>query len=63
MKKVILVAGATGNLGLRIVKALLNKDAEIRVLIRSNSDIGVVFLVISMSLNFSLSQLFFDTIN
>ena len=39
MKKIILVAGATGNLGLRIVKALVNKDAEIRVLVRSNSDI------------------------
>jgi nucleoside-diphosphate-sugar epimerase len=39
MKKIILVAGATGNLGLRIVKALANKDAEIRVVVRSNSDI------------------------
>lgn len=42
MKKIILVAGATGNLGLRIVKALLNKDAEIRVVVRSNSDIGKI---------------------
>lgn len=39
MKKIILVAGATGNLGLRIVKALVNKDAEILVVVRSNSDI------------------------
>lgn len=39
MKKIILVAGATGNLGLRIVKALLNKDAEVRAVVRSNSDI------------------------
>jgi hypothetical protein len=39
MKKIILVAGATGNLGLRIVKALVNKDAEIRVVVRSNSAI------------------------
>ncbi|MFE3866844.1 NmrA family NAD(P)-binding protein [Flavobacterium sp. LS2P90] len=39
MKKIILVAGATGNLGLRIVKALLNKDAEILVVVRSNSAI------------------------
>ena len=39
MKKIILVAGATGNLGLRIVKALVNKDAEIIVVVRSNSDI------------------------
>jgi nucleoside-diphosphate-sugar epimerase len=39
MKKIILVAGATGNLGLRIVKALVNKDAEIIVVVRSHSDI------------------------
>jgi nucleoside-diphosphate-sugar epimerase len=39
MKKIILVAGATGNLGLRIVKALVNKDSEIRVVVRSNSAI------------------------
>ena len=37
--KIILVAGATGNLGLRIVKALVNKGAEIRVAVRQNSDI------------------------
>ena len=37
--RIILVAGATGNLGLRIVKALVNKGAEIRVVVRQNSDI------------------------
>jgi NmrA-like family len=37
MKPTILVAGATGNLGERIVKALLTKDAEVRILVRSNS--------------------------
>ena len=39
MKKTILVAGATGNLGLRIVKALVNEDVEVRALVRSNGDI------------------------
>lgn len=39
MKKIILVAGATGNLGLKITKALLHKDAEIRAIVRSNSAI------------------------
>ncbi len=39
MKKIILVAGATGNLGLRIVKALSGRDAEVRVLVRSDSNI------------------------
>lgn len=38
MKKIILVAGATGNLGLRIVNALANRDAEIRVLLRPTSN-------------------------
>jgi len=42
MKKTILVAGATGNLGLRIVKALVKEDAEVRVLVRSDGDIEKV---------------------
>jgi nucleoside-diphosphate-sugar epimerase len=45
MKKIILVAGATGNLGLRIVKALLNNDAEIRAVVRSNSDIEKIKII------------------
>jgi uncharacterized protein YbjT (DUF2867 family) len=39
MKKIILVAGATGNLGERIVKALLERGAEVRVIVRTSSDI------------------------
>ena len=38
MAAVILVAGATGNLGLRIVKALCNNSAEVRVVVRPTSD-------------------------
>jgi nucleoside-diphosphate-sugar epimerase len=38
MNRVILVAGATGNLGERIVKALLRKEAEVRILVRPTSD-------------------------
>jgi nucleoside-diphosphate-sugar epimerase len=37
MRKIILVAGATGNIGLRIVRALVREGAEIRVLVRSNT--------------------------
>lgn len=48
MKKVILVAGATGNLGLRIVKALVNNDAEIRAVVRSTSDVVKVELLESL---------------
>ena len=42
MEKLILVAGATGNLGERIVKALLKRGAEVRVLVGSNSDINKI---------------------
>ena len=38
MKKIAVVAGATGNLGERIVKALLERGAEVRVIVRSSSD-------------------------
>jgi nucleoside-diphosphate-sugar epimerase len=37
MKKVIVVAGATGDLGMRIVKALIRQGAEVRALIREES--------------------------
>lgn len=37
MEKIILVAGATGNLGFRIAKALVNNGAEIRVVVRSTA--------------------------
>ncbi len=40
MKKIILVAGATGNLGKRVINALLDRGAEVRVVVRSSSDIG-----------------------
>ena len=39
MKKSILVAGGTGNLGGRVVNALLERGAEVRVVVRSSSDI------------------------
>ena len=38
MKKIIVIAGATGNLGGKIVKALLTKDAEVRAIVRLESD-------------------------
>lgn len=37
MKKIILIAGATGNLGIRIVNELATKDVTVRVLVRANS--------------------------
>ena len=38
MKKTILVAGATGNLGRRIVTALLHRGAHVQVIVRPSSD-------------------------
>lgn len=38
MKKIIVVVGATGDLGGRIVKVLLEKRAEVRAIVRVNTD-------------------------
>lgn len=39
MNKIILVAGATGNLGERIVKALMERGAEVRIIVRAASNL------------------------
>ncbi len=39
MKKIIVIAGATGNLGGKIVEALLTKGAEVRAIVRLETDI------------------------
>jgi uncharacterized protein YbjT (DUF2867 family) len=38
MRKIIVVAGATGNLGGKIIKALLTKDVEVRAIVRLETD-------------------------
>ena len=38
MKNIILVAGGTGNLGERVINALLDKGAEVRAVVRPSSD-------------------------
>ena len=38
MKKIIAVAGATGNLGGNIIQALLDKGAEVHAIVRASSD-------------------------
>ena len=42
MRKIVVVAGGTGNLGQRIVNALLQKGADVRVIVRSSSDSDIV---------------------
>jgi nucleoside-diphosphate-sugar epimerase len=39
MRKIVVVAGATGNLGGKILKALLAKDVEVRAIVRLETDI------------------------
>jgi uncharacterized protein YbjT (DUF2867 family) len=39
MKQIILVAGATGNLGERITRALLAQGAEVRAIVRKGTDL------------------------
>lgn len=41
-KSIVVVAGATGNLGTRITEALLRKGAEVRMLLRKTSDINKI---------------------
>jgi NmrA-like family len=42
MANIILVAGGTGNLGERIVRVLLSKSTEVRVLVRSGSNKNII---------------------
>jgi hypothetical protein len=63
MEQEILIAGATGNLGLRIAKVLTKKGANVRAIVRSSSDVekiselkklGIEVIVVS---NWDLEQL------
>ena len=38
MKRTILIAGGTGNLGKRIIKELLQRGAQVRMVVRTSSD-------------------------
>jgi len=42
MKQIIVIAGATGNLGGKIVNALLAKDVEVRAIVRLETDINKI---------------------
>ncbi|RYG04900.1 MAG: NAD-dependent epimerase/dehydratase family protein [Chitinophagaceae bacterium] len=47
MKKKILVAGATGNLGSKIVTALVKENADVRAIVRHGSDISTLSSMIA----------------
>ncbi len=42
MKKIIVIAGGTGNLGGQIIENLLEQGAEVRAIVRKNSDIDKI---------------------
>jgi nucleoside-diphosphate-sugar epimerase len=42
MNKIIVVAGASGNLGQKITNALLQRGAEVRVIVRATSDVAKI---------------------
>src|SRR4051812_14175910 len=48
MKKSILVAGATGNLGTRICSALIHKGASVKAIVRPTADPEKVKNLVSM---------------
>ena len=48
MKKVILVAGATGNLGNRISRELIKRGAEVRAIVRTSTDAEKIDLLKKM---------------
>jgi nucleoside-diphosphate-sugar epimerase len=48
MKRKILVAGATGNLGFRIVKALRQNDADVLALVRDTTDKDKIKALVSL---------------
>jgi uncharacterized protein YbjT (DUF2867 family) len=65
MKKLILVAGGTGNLGGKIVRALVEKGADVRAIVRASSDLekvnqlkqlGVQVIPLDMSDKVALTQ-------
>ncbi len=45
MKKTILVAGATGNLGIRICRALLTRGASVKAIVRESTDTDKIELL------------------
>ena len=45
MAKIILLAGGTGNLGQRVINALVGRDAEVRAVVRASSDIEKIHML------------------
>jgi nucleoside-diphosphate-sugar epimerase len=51
MKKMIVIAGGTGNLGQRIINALLTKGADVRILVRQSTDTGKIKSLKNLGVN------------
>jgi hypothetical protein len=57
MKKAILVAGATGNLGNRICRELVKRDAEVHAIVRTSTDMEKVETLTKMGVSISVVDL------
>ena len=51
MKKTILVAGATGNLGNKICRELMKRGAEVSALVRTSTDAEKIEVLKKMGVN------------
>jgi hypothetical protein len=57
MKKAILVAGATGNLGNRICRELVKRDAEVHAIVRTSTDMEKVETLTKMGVSITVVDL------
>jgi NAD(P)-dependent dehydrogenase (short-subunit alcohol dehydrogenase family) len=57
MKKTILVAGATGNLGNRICRELVKRDAEVHAIVRTSTDMEKVETLTKMGVSITVVDL------
>ncbi|MBO0933856.1 NmrA family NAD(P)-binding protein [Fibrella aquatilis] len=57
MKNIILVAGATGNLGGRIVRQLLNRGAVVRAIVRSSANASTVHELRQLGVDIVVTEL------
>jgi hypothetical protein len=57
MKKAILVAGATGNLGNRICRELIKRNADVRAIVRTSADPEKIEILTKMGVSITVADL------
>lgn len=61
MKKTVVVAGATGNLGERICRELIKKQVQVKAIVRKSADVKKVDALIKMGVEISEVNVFTET--